>query len=102
MCFVSAANPDKADWRWPPTRSYTVCIPSTAPEAPSGAIPDAAMISAANDWAAPFDYDTASTRRGKRARDTSFDTAAKGRADIGDLGGECRGHHENAGDAAND
>jgi hypothetical protein len=60
------------------------------------------MISAANDWAAPLDYDTASTRRGKRARDTSFDAATNGRADIGDLGEECRGHHENGDAAAND
>jgi hypothetical protein len=60
------------------------------------------MISPANNRTTPFNYDAASTRRRKRTRDTSLDAAANGRADIGDLGGECRGHHENGGDDAND
>jgi hypothetical protein len=74
----------------------------TPPVAPPGAVPDATMISPADDWASPFDYDAA-TARGKRARDTSLDATANGRADIGDayLGGQCCGNHESGSDSAN-
>jgi len=47
----------------------------------------ATVISAADDWAAPFDYDAASARRGKRAGDTSFDAATDGGADVRGLVG---------------
>src|SRR5262245_25144246 len=96
-CFLPT-NPDKADWRWPPTRSYAVGIPSTAPEAPSGAVPDTTVVSAADDWAAPFDYDAT-----KRAWDTSLDATANGRADVRDayLGGQGCGNQESGGDSAN-
>ena len=55
VCDGSAANPNIADRRQTPARTHAIGVPLVAPEAAFRAVPNAAMISPADDWASVDD-----------------------------------------------
>jgi hypothetical protein len=87
-CRVSSdkilADPNVADWRYSPARAYTIRPPTAVPVAPTGAVPDASIITPPNNGApSVWATDDSPARADNSASSTRATHEYPGQVDVG-------------------